>query len=101
MVHSARSKSRITLKTIENPSVDAYRQHLKDRSTDYHVEVKRESNKARRSLREKARSEALRRHSHSKLSHAENIARRRRIKRNKPNNGSLLSILGIRNRNSR
>lgn len=54
-------KSRATLKTIENPSVEAYRQHLKDSTIDYHIVVQRESEKARRSLRDKARSEAVKR----------------------------------------
>ncbi len=57
---------RTQVKTIENPSIDAYRQHLKDRSIDYHLEVKKESEQARRSLREKARKEALKRQYYQK-----------------------------------
>ena len=54
-------RSRAKLRTIENPSIEAYRQHLKDGTIDYHIVVQRESEKARRSLRDKARSEAVKR----------------------------------------
>ena len=54
-------KSRAILKTIENPSVEAYRQHLKDGTIDYHIVVQKESEKARRSLKDKARSQAVKR----------------------------------------
>lgn len=46
------------LKTIDNPSADAYRRHLRDRTVDYYTEVRSESEKARRSLKNKARSVA-------------------------------------------
>lgn len=49
------AKNTTELKTIENQPVDAYRQYLRDRATDYHLVVKRESEKARLSLRNKAR----------------------------------------------
>ena len=52
-------ESKAILKTIENPSVEAYRQHLKDGTIDYHIVVQKESEKARRSLRDKARSKAV------------------------------------------
>ena len=48
-------KNNTELKTIENQPVDAYRQYLRDRATDYHLVVKRESEEARLSLRNKAR----------------------------------------------
>lgn len=52
-------KTQSKLKTIKNPLVDEYRQYLEDRSIDYHIEVRRESEQARLSLRSKARSAAL------------------------------------------
>ncbi len=53
------------LKTFDNPSADAYRQHLSDRSCDYYLKVQNESKAARSSLKRKARAIALKRKGYS------------------------------------
>lgn len=77
MASSVETKAK--LKTIENRSVKAYRRHLKDASIDYHIVVKRESEQARRSLRDKARMKALKRQDRLRDSYVEDNKRRKSV----------------------